>query len=132
MALDALKLFIDESLSPSLARWLNEQGLDAVHPLHVGRLGDPDHVVLRRCIDGDRAIVTTNARDFRRLVGRSELHAGLIILPPTNREQSLRQLQSVLEYLDALGNPADTMVNHVVEVAADGAIPLHPLPQPAN
>jgi predicted nuclease of predicted toxin-antitoxin system len=77
-----VKLFIDECLSPQLATRLNATGrYDAVHPLHVGRRGEPDHRIVEWCIAEDRIIVTENARDFRRLIGRSELHPGLIILP---------------------------------------------------
>jgi predicted nuclease of predicted toxin-antitoxin system len=39
-----VKLFVDESLSPQIAERLNKTGLhDAIHPLHVGRRGEPDH-----------------------------------------------------------------------------------------
>jgi hypothetical protein len=44
-----LRLFIDESLSPDFALRLNDLGkFDAIHPLHVGRRGEPDHRVLAR------------------------------------------------------------------------------------
>jgi len=57
--------------------WLNATGhYDAMHPLHVGRRGEPDHRILEQCIAEDRVIVTENARDFRRLVGKTELQAG--------------------------------------------------------
>jgi predicted nuclease of predicted toxin-antitoxin system len=50
-----VKLFIDESLSPQLATRLNRSGQhDAIHPLHVGRRGEPDHLVLKRCVEEDR------------------------------------------------------------------------------
>jgi len=74
-------------LSPQLAVRLSGTGKhDAVHPLHLGRRGEPDHKVLQRCIDEDRVIVTQNARDFRRLVSGAEIHPGLIILPALDRE----------------------------------------------
>jgi predicted nuclease of predicted toxin-antitoxin system len=83
-----VKLFIDECLSPQLAARLNATGrYDAVHPMHVGRRGEPDHRVHAWCIAEDRVIVTENARDFRRLVGNTELHPGLIILPAIDREE---------------------------------------------
>jgi predicted nuclease of predicted toxin-antitoxin system len=63
-----LKLFIDESLPPDFALWLNDTGnYDAIHPLHVGRYGEPDHKVLARCLEKAGTIVTQNARDFRKL-----------------------------------------------------------------
>jgi predicted nuclease of predicted toxin-antitoxin system len=89
-----VRFFIDECLSPQLAIRLNHAGRhDAVHPLHVGRRGAPDHSVLAWCIEEDRIMVTQNARDFRRLIGRTELHPGLIILPSVGREGTWTLLQ---------------------------------------
>ena len=124
-----VKLFIDESLSPLLAQRLNETGsFDAVHPLHVGRRGEPDHRVLERCIAEDRIIVTQNARDFRKLVGRTELHPGLIILPSIDREGTWSLLLAAIANLKERGDPMDIMLNHVLEVTPSGTIALVPLP----
>jgi predicted nuclease of predicted toxin-antitoxin system len=124
-----LRLFIDECLSPQLARHLNEMGEhDALHPRDIGRLGDPDHIVLARCIAEDRVIVTENAVDFRKLVAREELHPGLILLPSVSRDQSFRLLVNAIAHLVALGEPADMIVNHVLEVSEAGAFILSPLP----
>ena len=116
-----MKLFIDECLSPQLATRLNRTGRhDAVHPLHVGRRGEPDHKVLQRCVDEDRVIVTENARDFRRLVMSAEIHPGLIILPALDREGTWLLLQAAIKYLETRGKPADLMVNHVLEIDGVG------------
>ena len=124
-----MKLFIDECLSPRLALWLNETGEhDATHPLHVGRRGLPDHAVLAWCLDEDRTIVTENARDFRKLVGRTELHPGLIVLPALSREETWRLLQAAIASLIERGEPSDVMVNRVLEVDERGVMTLHDLP----
>jgi predicted nuclease of predicted toxin-antitoxin system len=103
-----VKLFIDESLSPRLAHRLNAKGgHDAVHPLHVGRRGEPDHRVLERCIAEDRIIFTQNARDFRKLVGRAEIHPGLILLPSIDREGTWVLLEAAIAHLKGRGNPMD-------------------------
>jgi predicted nuclease of predicted toxin-antitoxin system len=95
-----VRLFIDECLSPQLALRLNATGsFDAVHPLHVGRRGEPDHRVLEWCLAEDRVIVTENARDFRRLVGKTEVHPGLIILPAVDREGTWKLLQAALAFI---------------------------------
>ncbi len=123
-----MRLFIDECLSPQLALRLNQTGRhDAVHPLHVGRRGEPDHAVLAWCIAEDRVIATENARDFRRLVGRAELHPGLIILPSIDREGTWRLLQAAIAFLERRGEPMD-MLNHVLEVATTGEMTLSALP----
>jgi predicted nuclease of predicted toxin-antitoxin system len=118
-----VRLFIDECLSPALARRLNESGEhDAIHPLNVGRRGEPDHVVVQRCLSEDRVIVTENARDFRALVAGAELHPGLIILPAIDRDGTWRLLCKVIEFLDARGDPMKIMVNHVVEIDLQGSV----------
>jgi predicted nuclease of predicted toxin-antitoxin system len=124
-----VRLFIDECLSPVLARRLNETGLhDAVHPRDLGRLGEPDHAVLQRCIRDSRTIVTVNARDFRRLIGAAELHPGLIILPAVDREGSWALLGAALAAVLAEGEPAQVMINRVAEIAASGEVLLYDLP----
>jgi predicted nuclease of predicted toxin-antitoxin system len=124
-----VKLFIDECLSPQLAARLNATGRhDAVHPLHVGRRGKPDHRVLAWSITEDRVIVPQNARDFRRLVGSAELHPGLIIVPAIDREGTWTLLQTALSFLEGRGRPMDLMVNHVLEVDELGGITFIKLP----
>ena len=125
----ALKFFIDECLSPTLARRLNELGIDAFHPLDVRKRGQPDHVVLKRCIDEDRVLVTENARDFRGLVGRAEVHPGLIIFPSIDREGTWRLMELVLSYLARQDDPRNYMFNRALEVDEHGTIEDHELPQ---
>ena len=123
-----MRLFIDESLSPLLATRCNQTGRhDAIHPLHVGRCGDADYVVLQPCIAEDRVIVTQNARDFRRLVGREEVHPGLIILPFANRDNTWLLLQKAIACLDAPGDAMDVIVNQVLEMRLAGEPTLTPL-----
>lgn len=124
-----MRLFIDECLSPSLALRLNESGVhDAIHPLHVGRRGAQDHTVLARCIDEDRVVVTENGRDFRVLVERAGLHLGLIILPCLERDVTWTLLQSALAWLAERGEPADLMVNHVLDLTGGGEPDFYALP----
>ena len=76
----------------------------------------------------DRIIVTENAIDFRKLVGREEIHPGLIILPSVRRDDAQRLLDEAIDHLESLGTPSDVMVNHVLEVSQDGAFQLFELP----
>ncbi|MCP1469683.1 putative nuclease of putative toxin-antitoxin system [Sphingobium sp. OAS761] len=124
-----MKLFIDECLSPSLARLLNESGEhDALHPRDYGRLGERDDEVLARCLAEDRIIVTENAIDFRKLVAREEIHPGLIILPNVTRDASFTLLLAAVAHLDTLGVGSDVMVNHVLEIDVAGTLQLYSLP----
>lgn len=125
-----MKLFIDECLSPTLARRLNQSGEhDAVHPLDIGRRGERDRTVLQRCLAEDRVIVTGNARDFRKLLGGVELHPGLIILPSIHREREWELLRQVIDFLAARGDPSDVIVNHVAEIDSSGLITLSAIPE---
>jgi predicted nuclease of predicted toxin-antitoxin system len=129
-----LRFFVDECLSPSLAHRLANDGLDAVCARDMGRSGDSDHAILSRCLDEDRVLVTHNAEDFRQLVGRSELHPGLIILDESSRERSMQQLRAALDYVreSASPEPRTWMVNRVVEVGTDGAVATYELPPQAQ
>jgi predicted nuclease of predicted toxin-antitoxin system len=69
-----VRFFIDECISPSLSRHLNESSLhDAIHPRDRSRLREPDHLVLARAIAEDRIIVAENADDFRKLAASVDL-----------------------------------------------------------
>lgn len=124
-----MKLFIDECLSPTLAKRLCDTGrYDAIHPRDYGRLGDLDHTVLRNCLDEDRTIVTENARDFRQLVGAEPLHPGLLVLPNVGKERSWELLTAALEAIAGRGEPRSVMVNTMVKVTAAGEIAFYDLP----
>ena len=86
-----MKLLLDEMLSPAIVRALRARGHDVEavkeHPDWEG-LADQDLVVVAR--HEQRAIVTTNLRDFRPL--HVELitsgmagHAGFVFVPTTYR-----------------------------------------------
>jgi predicted nuclease of predicted toxin-antitoxin system len=126
-----VRFFVDECLSPALAERLNATGRhDAVHPRDVGRLREADHVIVRRCVDEDRVVITVNARDFRVLLGRHALHPGLVILPSVGRELSWSLLMAALAYLENADRerPQDAMINHVLEVDLAGRCTLSALP----
>lgn len=125
-----MRLFLDECLSPAIADHLNQTGAhEARHPLHYGGRGEPDHQVLARCLAGNLVIITQNARDFRALIAKTEIHPGLIVLPCVGRQASLRLLEAAIAYLSALGDPDDVMVNHVLEVGENGECALAQMPR---
>ena len=124
-----MRLFLDECLSPLVANELMaEEGYYVVHPRNQGGLGEADHTVLARCINDDLIIVTENARDFRALASRAEIHSGMIILPCLGRSQA-KALIKAITHLETLGDPLDVMVNKVLEADADGTMALFDLPE---
>lgn len=127
-----MKLFIDESLSPRMAKRLNDTGdHDAIHPLHIGLRGKPDHEIAAYCLRHDRVLVTQNAHDFRRLASRAEIHPGLITLPAVDRHEAYPLILRAIAFLMDRGGPMDVMVNHALEVDRDGDCRLYPLPPTA-
>ena len=125
-----MRLFLDECLSPRVANELMaEEGYYVGHPRNQGGLGEADHTVLARCIKHDLIIVTENARDFRALASRAEIHPGMIILPCLGRVQAKALIKVSIAYLEQLGDPADMMVNKVLEAEADGGMTLYDLPE---
>lgn len=124
-----MKFFIDECVSPKVARHLNESGKhEAIHPRDYGRCGETDPQVLARCLAEDRVIVTANGIDFKKLVATEEIHPGLITLPSVARDRSIELLEAAIAHLATLGDPQDVIVNHVLEIDVDGGIEFKPLP----
>ena len=124
-----MRLFIDECLSPDFAIRLSAAGHDAVHPLHMGRRGERDDTILKRCLDEDRVIVTENIGDFRALLKREALHPGLIALPQASKARSWELLTEAIAFLESQdGDPMDRMVNACLAFDADGKSLLTPLP----
>lgn len=125
-----MRLFLDECLSPRVANELMaEEDYYVVHPRNQGGLGEADHTVLARCIEGDLVIVTENARDFRALAARADIHPGMIILPCLGRVQAKALIKAAIGYLESLGDPSDVMVNKVLEAEGDGTMTLYDLPE---
>lgn len=124
-----MRLFLDECISPRIAQSLMLDGEHyVIHPRDNGGLGDPDHRVLERCTDHNLVIVTENARDFRALATRAEIHPGMIILPCVSRADSETLIRAAIAYLATLGDPGDVIVNHVLEIDRQGQIEIFPLP----
>jgi predicted nuclease of predicted toxin-antitoxin system len=73
------RLLLDEHISPALVRKLGEKGLYAEAVAHVGLSGEPDEHIWNNALEHDFTVVTTNARDFIRLLNMEE-HPGLIVL----------------------------------------------------
>lgn len=125
-----MRLFLDECLSPRVANELMaEDGHYVVHPRNQGGLGEADHTVLARCVADDLIIVTENARDFRALAARADIHPGMIILPCLDRFAAKDLLKTAIAHLRTLGDPSNIMVNRVLEVEANGAFELYDLPE---
>jgi predicted nuclease of predicted toxin-antitoxin system len=126
-----MRLFIDECMSPKLVSAIFAFGHYAEHPRDVGIRGATDYDVLARCLGRDLTVVTHNARDFRKLVGRTDLHPGLIIMEEAEFAISLQLIKAVIDYVEhASGTerPDGYMINRVIEIDITGKIKDYLLP----
>ena len=78
---------------------------------------------MQRAVEDDYVIVTNNATDFTSLVGREEVHGGLVCLNIAPNRMNLDVQKNLFEYaLDQLAN--EEPINEVLEITltADGII----------
>ncbi len=111
-----MKFLVDECLHTSLTQVANNAGHEAHHVNWRGWSGFKDNQLREVILREEFVFVTNNARDFRKLMGEIELHAGLIVILPNvtpagQREFFERALREVARLQD--------MINKVVEVDHD-------------
>ena len=111
-----MRFLIDECLHTSLTDVANRAGHEAHHVTWRGWSGFKDHQLREAILREEFVFVTNNARDFRKLMGATELHAGLIVIlpnvtPPIQRELFQRALVEASKLPD--------MVNKVIEIDSD-------------
>jgi predicted nuclease of predicted toxin-antitoxin system len=73
----AIRLYLDENLSPKISEQLKLRGVDAVCVRDLGALGDSDENHLERATRLNRVLVTSDV-DFLRLAIASTHHAGIV------------------------------------------------------
>ncbi|AJD44027.1 DUF5615 family PIN-like protein [Rhizobium sp. SEMIA 4085] len=111
-----MKFLIDECLHSSLVAVAQGHGHDCFRVNWLGLSGEADWDLIPRIIEGDFTFVTKDARDFRKLYAKEELHAGLVIIVP----QVLPSLQRELFDLILQELVEAQLVNEVIEVTIDG------------
>jgi len=123
-----LKLLSDENLSPRLARWANELGLEASAAAYVGLRGEPDTEVWRYAYVHCQIVVTVNVGDFIGLAGNVELHPGVIALREAglSRQEQWERLQQAIALVRR--ECAGDLTNQVLEVRGTGDMVLHAIP----
>ncbi|MGM4985923.1 MULTISPECIES: DUF5615 family PIN-like protein [Rhizobium] len=114
-----MKFLIDECLHTSLVAVAQDLGHECSHVNWLGLSGETDWDLMPRIVEGDFTFVTNNARDFRKLYAKEELHAGLVIIVPQVLPARQRELFSAI--VDELA-ATDNLVNEVIEISLeDGA-----------
>lgn len=123
----ALRLLVDECLSPALVNVGHQHGFEAHHVVHMCWESRKDPFLRARLIEGDFTLVTNNWRDFRPMLEQAGLHAGAIILPNVPRDEQVRLFDLALRAAGELSSPPD-LVNTVLEVEVDGSVRVYDLP----
>jgi len=111
-----VRFLIDECLHTSLTDIANKGGHEAHHVTRRGWSGFKDRQLREVIVREEFVFVTNNGRDFRKLMGELELHAGLIVIipniaPTMQRELFERALSEVTRLPD--------LINKVMEVDVD-------------
>lgn len=97
-----MKFLIDECLHTTLVAVAQDRGHECSHVNWLGLSGETDWSLMPRIIGENFTFVTNNARDFRKLYAKEELHAGLIIIVPQVLPALQRELfEAVLADLDS-------------------------------
>lgn len=112
-----MRFLIDECLHTSLVAVATARNHEAYHVNWLGLSGTPDRDLMARIVADDFTFVTNNAADFRRLHGRVELHAGLIILVAQVAPELQRRLFDAL--LETFA-PDELLINEAIEILLDG------------
>ena len=124
-----MRLLLDECVSPAIVQPLAVEDHHLVYALrNLSALREQDHQVLARAMALDATLVTQNARDFRPLVAAEEIHPGLITLPCVGVDRTLELLRRIIRHVQQFGDPADVVVNHVLEVDENGHVRMYGLP----
>ena len=124
-----IRLLLDEHISPALVAKLGEEEVCAQAVPHVGLSGKPDHDIWKYALDNDFSVVTTNARDFIKLL-KVEVHPGVILLRESglSRWEQWERILPVVEHIKASGE-ADFMLNKLIEISGPGKWEIREIPQ---
>jgi hypothetical protein len=99
-----MRLLLDEQLSPEIAKQLQRRGHDVLSVAEAGLRGHEDAALLIWASGQERAIVTNNIRDFRRLhanyLSAATAHYGIILLPATKFSLRLDARWTIVTALD--------------------------------
>jgi hypothetical protein len=84
-----MKFYLDEDLSPQIAERLRKRGINTVSAFEAGNVQLSDREQLAYAAQAGRCLVTRNVRHFillaQEAIRQQELHAGIILCPPSIR-----------------------------------------------
>ena len=96
-----MTFYLDENLSPHVAKILRACGVDVVSAHEVGNTQLDDRTQLRYATAERRAIVTCDVADFTELAGECIVanieHAGIVLVPSTFGTDEFSPIADALE-----------------------------------
>ena len=113
-----VRFLIDECLSPDLLPIAWAAGFDCAHVTRIGRQSASDWQHVQYAVTEDWVLVTNNSADFVALVGRVEIHPGLICLNVAHGRMNLEVQKRLFKYALRQLRSSDP-INRVVEVTLD-------------
>lgn len=102
-----VKLYADENFPLRTIEELRSHGQDVLTAFEDGKANRavPDEEILARAIELNRAVLTLNRQDFKRLHNQNSIHAGIIICTedPDRAGQAKRISEKIAEFNDLRG-----------------------------
>ncbi len=113
-----MKVYLDEDLSPSIAVFLRQRGVDATSAHEAGNSQLEDRAQLEDATREGRAIVTRNVVDFLRLardaVASNTAHAGIVLVPSSLRGDEYQAIvDAIVEGLKSYRHGLEGLVIYV-------------------
>ena len=124
-----MRILLDEHISPALVGRLADIGVYAQSVPHVGLGGRSDREIWKYALNHDFAVVTTNARDFIKLLD-VDVHPGLIVLRESGltRDEQWQRIRPVIEHVKEAGDQ-DFLLNKLIEVRGVGQFEVRRIPE---
>jgi predicted nuclease of predicted toxin-antitoxin system len=95
-----MKLYLDEDLSPQIARRLREAGVDAVSAIEAGNVQLSDREQLQYAAAEGRVLVSRNVRHFivlaKDAIARQEPHSGIVLCSSSLRGFEIARIVTAL------------------------------------
>jgi len=121
-----LRFLVDECLHKDLVKIAHAAGYEAYHVVDFGKAGAKDYQLREIIVKEEFVFVTNNAKDFKRLLEKTELHPGLVIVVPNVRPSVQDELlRSALDEIAKL----PSLVNKVLEIWSNDDVRICEMPE---
>ncbi len=121
-----MRFLVDECLHKDLVKIAHAAGYEAYHVVDFGKAGAKDYQLREIIVKEEFVFVTNNAKDFKRLLEKTELHPGLVIVVPNVRPSVQDELlRSALDEIAKL----PSLVNKVLEIWSNDDVRICEMPE---